>query len=116
MQANKTLACKKHLQRVSPDFSALINNVDQLTNKLNELKIVVYSKNYDLVLLTKVCPKSSKWGKIITMKSLQRLKINYKISKNNYIQTSSPSLQMIARETPKFSGTMYPAKIIVDIQ
>jgi hypothetical protein len=50
---------KQHQKRVSPDFSALITNVDQLPNKLNELKSVIYSKNYDLVLLTEVCPESS---------------------------------------------------------
>ena len=41
-------------------FSILISNVDQLTNKLQELRSLMYQKDYDLVLLTEVCPKNSR--------------------------------------------------------
>ena len=47
-------------QHVSPDFSIFLSNVDQLTNKLQELWSHVYQKDYDLVLLTEVCPKNSR--------------------------------------------------------
>ena len=49
-------------QHVSPDFSIFLSNVDQLTNKLQKLRSLVYQKDYDLVLLTEVCPKNSEQG------------------------------------------------------
>ena len=46
-------------QQVSQDCSALITNVDQLPNKINELKSLIYANDYDIILLTEVCPKNS---------------------------------------------------------
>jgi len=43
-------------KQVILDFSALIANVDQLPNKINELKSTIYANNYDALLLCEVCP------------------------------------------------------------
>ena len=45
--------------KVSPDFCHLLATVDQITNKRNELRSLIYSRDYDLVLLTEVCPKNT---------------------------------------------------------
>ena len=46
----------KRSQHLSPDFSIFLSNGDQLTIKLQELRSLLYQKDYDLVLLTEVCP------------------------------------------------------------
>ena len=46
----------KRSQHLSPDFSIFLSNGYQLTIKLQELMSLSYQKDYDLVLLTEVCP------------------------------------------------------------
>ena len=44
---------------VSSDFSVCVTNVDQLPNKIDELKTLIDSKKFDVILLTEVCPENS---------------------------------------------------------
>ena len=45
-------------QQVNQELSNLIKNVDQLLNKINELKSLIYANDYDIILFTDVCAKN----------------------------------------------------------
>ena len=49
---------KDYIQK-RKEFLLLVANVDQLTNKIEEVKSLVTNKGYDLVMLTEVSPKNS---------------------------------------------------------
>ena len=60
---NKTFvnSCNKNILVNSHKLNCIYTNIDQLSNKFSELELLIYTDQPDIVLITEVKPKNSRY-------------------------------------------------------